>query len=135
MKIFRQDRTSLTLSPEALAVYTHTDPLQIIEHETPDGLRYELTGAIERADMTAEELNDFLSGLGSAPAVNGALRDQLDGIADTVDAIGIAVYAILRQITTDGIPSDPARLENVGSKFEMELTNAAEQLKAIARTL
>ena len=60
MKIYGNRNTSLKLSEKALAVYSDTDPLQIIEND--DG-RYDITGAFEYCDVTADEVNSILEDL------------------------------------------------------------------------
>lgn len=60
MKHFGNEKTHLTLSKEAFAIYSETDPLDIYEYETKDGYRYNITGAITAEGLTADEVNWIL---------------------------------------------------------------------------
>jgi hypothetical protein len=60
MKIYGNDKTSLTLSDKAEAAYAECDPLTITEHE--DG-SYSISGIEDRSGMTAAEVNRWLEDL------------------------------------------------------------------------
>lgn len=60
MKIYGNDKTDLTLTDKAEAMYVECDPLQIIEQD--DG-SYSLRGIEDRDGMTAEEVNLWLEDL------------------------------------------------------------------------
>lgn len=60
MKIYGNDKTDLTLTDKAEAMYAACDPLQIIEHE--DG-SYSIRGIEDRDGMTADEVNGWLEEL------------------------------------------------------------------------
>lgn len=65
MKTYGRDSTSLILTKAAKAVYSDSDPLIIAEFETDNGLRYNISGIIERSDLTSDEVNEALESLGT----------------------------------------------------------------------
>ncbi len=65
VRTFGRDKTSLTLSKAARAVYNDSDPLTITEFDSCYGLRYNISGIIERSDLTADEVNEALEALGA----------------------------------------------------------------------
>ena len=69
MKRYGNTKTALELTPRAAAIYADSDPLEILERETPDGLRYDLRGILEADGLTAEEVSWTLEDLADG---NGA---------------------------------------------------------------
>jgi hypothetical protein len=69
MKRYGNEKTKLFLTEKAEAVYSDSDPLEILERETPYGLRYDLRGVLEADGLTAEEVNrtleDLADGIGA----------------------------------------------------------------------
>lgn len=53
-------KTNLTLTEKAANVYVGTDPLDIYEYETEDGLRYDVEGATEEHGLTDAEVIELL---------------------------------------------------------------------------
>lgn len=60
MKRYGDTKTALVLSEKALAVYSDTDPLDIIERD--DGT-YSIRGIDQRDGMTADDVNKYLEDL------------------------------------------------------------------------
>ena len=61
MKIYGNTNTHLILTDKAQKYYDLTDPIEITEHETEDGILYSvLDGGSVRIDLTEDELNDYL---------------------------------------------------------------------------
>lgn len=63
MKRYGNEKTALELTPRAASIYATSDPLDILERETPEGLRYDLRGLMEADGLTAEEVNGMLEEL------------------------------------------------------------------------
>lgn len=63
MKRYGNEKTALVLTPRAAAIYADSDPLEILERETPDGLRYDLRGVLEADGLTAGAVNRTLEEL------------------------------------------------------------------------
>lgn len=68
IKQYGNEKTSLKLTEKALAVYSVTDPLRILEQTTTDEdgseiRTYTMTGAIEAEGLTADEVNEMLEEL------------------------------------------------------------------------
>lgn len=63
MKRYGNEKTALELTPRAAAIYADSDPLEILERETPEGLRYDLRGVIEADGLTAQQVNAELETL------------------------------------------------------------------------
>lgn len=63
MKRYGNEKTALELTPRAAAIYADSDPLEILERETPDGLRYDLRGVLEADGLTADAVNRTLEEL------------------------------------------------------------------------
>lgn len=58
-------RTVLQLSKRAEAIYSETDPLQILEIETADGaISYAMSGCVEASGISADEVEAILISLG-----------------------------------------------------------------------
>ena len=68
MKTYGNEKTNLELTGKALEVYSNTDPLTIIEKETDGGFIYDVSGAIEAYDQTAEQVNALLESVADAAA-------------------------------------------------------------------
>ena len=59
-RTYGNERTSLYLTPKAAEVYADSDPLVIVEYDTEEGLRYDITGILEADNLTEEEVNEML---------------------------------------------------------------------------
>ena len=57
MKIYGNEKTSLTLTEKAQKAYSETDPIRIEEVETDDGYIYNVSGCIECNNLTEEAVN------------------------------------------------------------------------------
>ena len=69
MKTYGSEKTNLVLTEAARAVYIDSDPLMITEVEREDGtFRYNISGIIERKDLTADEVNAALEALAEPEA-------------------------------------------------------------------
>lgn len=83
MKTYGSEKTSLDLTKVARSVYSESDPLTITEIEREDGtLRYNLSGIIERDDLTADEVNAALEALAepeTAPTLTGCMITFMAG--------------------------------------------------------
>ena len=60
MKIYGNEKTNLELSEKAQAFYDQTCPIDIKEYETEDGFIYDVTGCVERLNLTEDGVNRFL---------------------------------------------------------------------------
>ena len=75
MKTYGSEKTSLTLTQAARAVYIDSDPMTITEIELDDGtFRYNISGIIDFGNLTAEEVNAALEAFAepeTAPTLTG----------------------------------------------------------------
>lgn len=62
-KSYGDEKTNLTLTGKAYAVYCDTDPISIYERETEEGFRYAVRGFDECDNLTAEQVNAMLEEL------------------------------------------------------------------------
>lgn len=59
-KVYGNESTHLTLSDRAFDIYSNTDPLEILEHETDGEYLYSINGA---EFYTAQEVEEYLISL------------------------------------------------------------------------
>lgn len=63
-RTYGNEKTHLTLTNKAFAIYSESDPLDIIEHEDEDGnLTYDVRGIDYIDSLSEEEVNDYLERL------------------------------------------------------------------------